>query len=287
MLLSVVVAVRPVAPAWLPPALGRATHAIFLDWVRAVAPAEAAALHTTEPLKPFTTGLLEEGVRADVAGTPWRSDRLYHLRFTSFSPELSALLRERVLPAPPERVRVEQGEGVVEAVYTAATEHPWAGETSYDDLVREHLLAVRPAPRRLVLGFDAPTTFRVAGRHVPLPLPELVYGSLLERWNAWAPVRLEESVRARAARTLAIAYHRLQSRHVRFADSQQVGFMGQCAYAVVENDSDLLRQLGVLTAFAFWSGVGHRTTMGLGRLRPLPARLAPARQLPSAHASYR
>jgi CRISPR-associated endoribonuclease Cas6 len=284
-LLSVVVAVRPTAPARLPPALGRAAHAVFLDWVRAVAPAEATALHAAEPLKPFTAGLLEEGVRTDAAGTPWLPDRHYHLRFTSFSPELSALLRERVLPARPERVRVEQGEGVVEAVYTAATEHPWAGETSYDALVREHLLAVRPAPRRLALAFDAPTTFRVAGRHVPLPLPELVYGSLLERWNAWAPVRLEESVRARAVRALAVAYHRLQSRHVRFADSQQVGFVGQCAYAVVENDSDLLRQLGVLTAFAFWSGVGHRTTMGLGRLRPLPARLAQGRQLPSAHAS--
>jgi CRISPR-associated endoribonuclease Cas6 len=271
---------------WLPPALGRATHAIFLDWVRGVAPAAATALHAAEPLKPFTTGLLEEGVRLDAAGTSWLPDRLYHLRFTSFSPELSALLRERVLPARPERVRLEQGEGRVEAVYTAAGEHPWAGQTTYEALAREHLLATRPPPARLALGFDAPTTFRVAGRHVPLPLPELVYGSLLERWNAWAPVRLDEGLRARATSALAVAYHRLQSRQVRFGDSQQVGFVGQCAYVAIERDADLLRQLGILTAFAFWSGVGHRTTMGLGRLRALPARpLASQRPAPVTESS--
>ena len=68
----------------------------------------------------------------------------------------------------------------VEARATHAEEHPWAGSASYEQLAAPLLERPAELPTRWELLFAAPVTFRRRGVNMPLPMPELVFGSLLE-----------------------------------------------------------------------------------------------------------
>lgn len=63
--------------------------------------------------------------------------------------------------------------------------------------VSRHLrrLAKDPPSHRAEIEFVATTAFRSSGRTLPLPLPALVYGGLVEKWNSFAPVAVSEEVR--------------------------------------------------------------------------------------------
>ena len=103
---------------------------------------------------------------------------------------------------------------------------------------------------------------------MPLPLPELVFGSLLQRWNAFAPLTLPEEVRRYAQECLAVSRYRLQTRMLQFGAAMSVGFVGQCQYTALVWDAYWLRAIALLAAYAFYSGVGIRTTVGMGRVYP-------------------
>lgn len=265
MLLSAVVAVSPEQDALLPPSLGRAAHALLLRLVREADAGLAAELHAEAPARPFTAAFLEEGAAAGQRLTVCRTGRRYHLRFTSLEARLSELLLEQVRSRLPERVDLDGSAFRVGGVTTEAAEHPWAGRSSYRALAERWLLGAAPPPR-VGLAFHSPTTFHSQGRHVPLPLPELVFGSLLERWNAFAPLRLDE-VRGYAAEALAVSRYRLATRLVAVGGGKQVGFVGECEYTALRADPYGLRQAHLLADFGFYAGVGHKTTMGLGRAR--------------------
>ena len=93
-------------------------------------------------------------------------------------------------------------------------------------------------PRRVGLRFASPTLFRSADKNVPLPLPGLVFGGLLDRWNAFAPIQVHPEVRRFAEECLAIGRYRLETVAVRFGEEGQhgavAGCVGRCSYAILE-----------------------------------------------------
>ncbi len=277
MLVSVVVTLTAVNNALLPAALGRGAHALFLRLVSRVDAALAAALHGEQRAKPFTAGVLEDGATTGQRETACRAGWRCHLRFTSLETRLSELLMERALPGLPAVVELDGAAFRVEGVSTRGEEHPWAAQSSYQEIGERRLLE-RVQRERLRFLFHSPTTFRSQTRHVPLPLPELVFGSLLERWNAFAPVRLDEDLPRRAGEALAISRYRLETRLVMLGGGKQVGFVGRCEYAPLKPDPALLAQLGALADYAFFCGIGHKTTMGLGRACRLPLEAGSAAQ---------
>jgi CRISPR/Cas system CMR-associated protein Cmr1 (group 7 of RAMP superfamily) len=57
------------------------------------------------------------------------------------------------------------------------------------------------------------------------------------------------------------------SDRIPFGNHFRVGFLGRCDYALPPDASvDALRALRLLTAYAFFSGVGVKTTMGMGQV---------------------
>jgi CRISPR-associated endoribonuclease Cas6 len=108
--------------------------------------------------------------------------------------------------------------------------------------------------------------FRQRNRCLPLPAPELVFGSLLERWNVLAPLPLVEEAREFAARSLVVNDFELRS--VASAGKggvPQIGAVGVCSYTATSRDPYLERCLDVLARFAAYSGVGAGTARGFGQ----------------------
>jgi CRISPR-associated endoribonuclease Cas6 len=218
-------------------------------------------------------GRREQGVLEVQAGqTGW-------LRFTGLTGEVSGHLLGLAVE-PPETVELDGRSFTVTGATTDPAAHPWAGEISYQDLAAPFLLGGqrRIAPS-IPLEFVSPTTFRSQGRYVPLPLPELVFGSLLDRWQRFAPIALSPEVRRFAAEAVALSRYQLRTRGlpykqgIKLGEGQktrgtvQIGFTGQVVFVALNRDRYWLNVLHLLAAFAFYSGVGYQTGTGLGQVR--------------------
>jgi len=257
---------RPADAHAAPASLARATHAAVLRLIAAADPALAARLHDDEGLKPITVsnvlGLAARGPTAEVS-----PKREYGLRVTLLAPELEQIAAHWT-PETIGALELDGREWRVERVTQAAAEHPWAGQTTYEGLAAPALLRAEAGPTRWALEFASPVTFRQRGLNMPLPTPDLVFGSLLDKWNAFATLTLPEEVRRFAAECLAVSRFELNSATEPAKHGElQIGAVGRCTYTAVNRDRYWLACVEILARFAFFSGVGAGTARGFGRAR--------------------
>jgi len=266
MLTSLVLTLATESPQTLPPHLGRASHALLLRLIRAADPALAETLHAPDRPRPFTCSTLW-GARRQGGMLQLAPGASYYVRFTGLTEPVSAHLKA-LAERPPETVELDQGSLRVVGATLDPSVHPWAGSGTYEGLSAPYLLARTPPAARAELEFAAPTAFRSGGRTLPVPLPELVYGGLAIRWNAFAPVSIAEEVRRYAEECLAISRYRLRTVALRAKGaSVQIGFVGRCRYTALKRDRYWLGLVQILTDFAFYAGVGYQTAAGLGQAR--------------------
>lgn len=277
-LLSLVVILRPTRRATVRADLGPACQAWFLELVRAADPSLAERLHTASRRRPYTVSSLRGTTQPQRGQVTLDPDQSVWVRFTSLEERLSAVLLEEVAPRLPATVTLGGAELAVETATADAEAHPWAGQSSYEALLQQHLLSgVTPGPM-VRLHFASPTTFRRTGgtfegkrvrdHNLPLPLPDLVFGSLADAWEAFAPVKLARDARAFAASCLTIRRFRLQTRWVDDGRSRREGVVGSCEYQVLTDDPLWLRLIHLLASFSFFCGTGRGTTAGWGQTRP-------------------
>lgn len=267
---ALVLTIRPIASADVAPDLARATHAAVLRLLAASDRALAARLHDDEGPKPLTVsnvmGLQSRGGRAAV--TP---ERTHQLRVTL----LDAELEQAAGGWTPETLGELEIGGAgwrVEGLTADGAAHPWAGRASYEELAAPALLRAAGGPSRWTLELASPITFRQRGVVMPLPLPDLVFGSLLDRWNAFAPLALPEEVRRFAAECLAVSRFELWSQAVHGkGDVPQIGAVGRCTYSAINRDRYWLACVEALARFAVYGGVGAGTARGFGQARLVPA----------------
>lgn len=267
-LISLLLTLRPLttdrAAQSLPTWWGRAAHALLLQSIAARSPELAAALHEGSGPRPFTAstlmGRMQEG-KLDPEG-------VYRLRFTGLTQPVSDALRAAtesggalaagatvMLDFQPFRVETAQTDG-----------HLWAGQESYTGLAAASLAG--EAPRRLELLLVSPTSFKSAGKQVPLPLPGLVFGSLLERWNAFSPLAFPGEAKRYAEECLAVTRYRLRTRPVPVKnDAHRIGALGQITYVALTYDRYWMAVLRTLARFARYGGVGAGTAAGQGQAR--------------------
>ena len=75
---------------------------------------------------------------------------------------------------------------------------------------------------------------------------------------------------------MIIADYDLKTHYVRFTTHEQPGFVGTCTYHLRKGANEVTtpetpltvrQQILLLSQLAFYSGVGHKASMGLGRVR--------------------
>ena len=76
---------------------------------------------------------------------------------------------------------------------------------------------------------------------------------------------------------MIVADYDLKTHHVRFTTHEQPGFVGTCMYHLRKGSNEattpetpltVRQQILLLAQLAFYCGVGHKTSMGLGQVRP-------------------
>ncbi|MBX6770619.1 MAG: CRISPR system precrRNA processing endoribonuclease RAMP protein Cas6 [Chloroflexi bacterium] len=239
--------------------LGRAAQAALLAAAERLDPSLAAGLHDGSGPRPYAVGVF---LRPGGIGEAWQ----VRLRFSAIEARLAARLPE-ILDRLPTTLRLDTIQVALEAVALDSEQDPEAGQTSYEEIIRRRMLGPDPPARRIGLRLVTPTTFHTSGRNQPLPLPGLVFGSLVDRWNAFAPLVLNPEARRYAEECLGVSQFRLQSRLVEVAGGQQVCAVGTVVYRALRPDSYWLRVLEALLDFGVHAGLGVKTAMGLGQIR--------------------
>jgi CRISPR-associated endoribonuclease Cas6 len=258
--------IQPRAEYQLPRELNRAAHAAVLRLIGQHDEALAASLHDAEGPRPLTV--------SNVLGLPHRDSKVtvspeqqYTLRVTLLSGQLEQVAAAWE-PATLPLLDLDGTAWTVTGLVCDTTVDPWTGWDSYEGLAAPALLGAEPPPNRWTLEFASPVTFRQRGHNQPFPLPELVFGSLLERWNAFAPLALPEEVRRFAEECLVVSRYELRSvRATTKNQAFQVGGVGRCTYTATHRDRYWLACIETLAHFARYSGVGAGTARGFGRAR--------------------
>lgn len=273
-LASLVLRVRPRHQDTVPRWLGRAWQACFLASLRRINPALSAAIHDGSQLKPFTASNLLHDGRGELVDL--HPQRTYDLRVTSLHPDLTQIVTNGLVPMwLDEGITLHDQPLRVEAISTDPTGETWAGATTYADLRGQHT-TINPRPARQIrLHFASPTCFKKTGQQmIPFPLPSYVFNSLIDRWNAFAGSELSPELREFVEEHVTVSDYNTHTRRISFERSGRgavTGFVGHVTYAVGLPGDTLAQQVHMLAAYALYSGVGARTTMGLGQARVVSA----------------
>jgi len=266
---ALIFTLRPTVSACVPANLGRAAHAAVLEQIAASDPALAARLHRENGSKPLTIsnilGLAGQGGRAQI--TPAQT---YGLRVTLLCDRLEALARGWTAAALG-TLTLDHVAWRVEGLTADAAAHPWAGRASYEELASAVLQRSGIPPTRWAFEFAAPVTFRHGPINQPLPLPSLVFGSLLDKWNAFAPLPLPAELRESIGELVVSTFELRSCAVPTKGGALQIGAVGRCGYSAPRSDSAWLAGIDLLARFAFYSGVGAGTARGFGQTRLLTA----------------
>lgn len=270
MLLSTVFVLRPTADAALPMTLGNAFYTAVLQLVGEYDRDMVARLHDADGPKPFTTSPLQGPVTVADKQLRLQRGHDYWLRVTSLEAQLSRILLA-IEEHPPQTMRLHDGQFTVAQVSSQSQDHPWACRAQYDALYAAALRGdVRSRPQ-VTMVFESPTAFRSQGRTMVFPLPRLVFGSLLSRWNQYAPLPLDTDLLEALDLGIDVDRYTLQTQMQNFGRYQlQVGFVGRCTFGARKGvPAEVVWGVRLLAEYAFFAGVGYRTTMGMGQVRLL------------------
>lgn len=265
MLASFVIQLRPRTLAPLGQTLGRSLHALLLRLISEVDPDLATVLHAEAKVKPFTVSMLQGRLIQRDGRQLASPDERYRVRYTVLSDPIFSALSNTLLGKlmVQEPVRLDGSLFDVEdIVVRPESSDGWARLDNF-----EGLWARADVSERIALEFVSPTTFRVGDVNLLFPLPVSVFGGLLRKWQAFAPIGLPEELETFIAERVVTERYRLETRVVRYDNHQYNGFVGTCQYRVLSGDGDLVRPINALADLALFTGIGQKTTQGLGQSR--------------------
>ena len=256
--------------------LGREVQAWFLKAVQEITPTVSRKLHDQDGHKPYTVSdvyHLPEELRG-VSPAP------LIIRINAYEDSLEELLAGRFIKRLPEEMRLWYRLLRIRGFSCSADESPWAGQLSYQSIAHT---AQELEELGLRLEFVSPTGFRSNGKDIAEPLPAHVFRGCMQKWNHYAPAEMrmhpdlprfiEDCLTARAREDFEL-------QRITFAQGKRggaVGFTGSVDFAIQQPHASLewlmdfpswAAQVRALAMYAFFSGVGHHTTVGLGQTFP-------------------
>ena len=238
---------------------GKAAHGFFLKMVQDYDPVASEELHRSRPIKPFTLSVHAPTIRSDKkVSIP--EDEHFRLRITVLDEALESIVMASIFQ------RLES-----DALHLFAGIPVRLSKTE-DQISILEKMSSKAILKRVVnevtidMKFITPTAFRRIQDQYLFPDPELVFGSIYKSWSAYANVELPSPDDSAFRRVRTGRYH-LQTRMLRFKGFSQLGFVGAVQYNLERLSDQEKILVSALSHYANWSGVGAKTTMGMGVCR--------------------
>ncbi|XWX03070.1 CRISPR system precrRNA processing endoribonuclease RAMP protein Cas6 [Aggregatilineales bacterium SYSU G02658] len=265
--LSLCVTHQDTIPGWL----GRAMQAIYLHAMEAISPEVSLAIHDGSNYHPYTVSDVLPIARAELREL--KRGQTLTVILTTLHHQVTQLTLNSVLPEWIDRGIDLHGQRVT-------ITHADVMSASFDDLLARH---AENRNRRVVMRFLTPTSTkrsrartdtneRRESQIVPLPVPERVFASLFDRWNHFAPQPLPAELKTFIDQELTLQHCSIRTHVVdrqRANKGSTVGFVGEATFYCESSQQPWIGYLNALAAFAPFSGVGIKTTQGMGTVQLL------------------
>ena len=272
MLTSFVLKLQASTNANLPGYLGRANYSETLQRMVLFEPGIDREIHDLDGVKPLTCSALLGPVQRIGARLRVRAGDTYWIRVTGLTELVSNCLVEALWGQRPTHWQLDHLAFDVVDVICDGTKDAWSGQTTCEALAQRYLLAPSHGRmNRVAMEFLSPTAFKSNGMQMPLPLPGLLFGSLLNRWNAVSAVELPPEMRNFSEDAVAMGKFNLRSVVVPQKNKgTRAGSVGDATYSALYQDRYWLGLFQLLADFALYSGVGVQTSTGMGQVRRVP-----------------
>jgi CRISPR-associated endoribonuclease Cas6 len=260
----------PIPPQFL---TGRHLHALFLTLVSSVDTQLGDYLHESKADKAFTLSPLQvnrqfigsrdsilqwEHTKPISAGTPcwWRISLLDDTLFGKLTQLWLNLNPQHPWHLGPADLHLTSILG------TPQSTQPWANAISYAQLYEQS----SDSNRQIDFSFCTPTAFRQSQHDCALPTRELVFNSLINRWNQYSGIELPKTL----IEPVFPSFFDIHTEMVADSRSKFIGCVGAMHFRILGDVEPLvIKQINALADFALYSGVGRKTPMGMGMVRRL------------------
>lgn len=252
---------------------GHLAHAAFLQILRQSDPAVAAAIHDMHGRKPFTVSPLMGFGHGKRGRVEIRAGQTGWLRITLLDPLLFQVFVQRFLAGT--QAPSFQLDGMtfhITEILSSPGSHPLAGYSSPETLTTAWASRdVVDADRSIALAFRTPTAFSLRNARfrtmMVLPDPVAVFGELAGYWDRLTGSDTQAAIRQAAADSVVVARHDIRTHMYQYRNSKQIGFAGNVEFKLLDREyDDLTRHLNRLADLAFFTGLGLKTTMGMGQV---------------------
>ncbi|MEM8829187.1 MAG: CRISPR-associated endoribonuclease Cas6 [Cyanobacteria bacterium P01_G01_bin.19] len=278
---SLILNLTPQAPIYPGYARGRHLHALFLNLVSYVDLELGNFLHEQKTNKAFTISplqILDTRLKLSKAKPIDKKARLQFEHQKAIAPHTPCWWRISLLDEslfgkltqlwlninPDKPWHLGNAELKIGNILgTPQSEQPWANAIPYDRLYEE----ASEKKRKFTFSLATPTTFSKQKSDNPLPIPESIFGSLGRRWNSYSKVQIP--LEKLPLDRLYPSYFNIRTEVANdYNQSKLIGCVGDISYHYRgDENSQQLKYLNTLANFALYSGMGKKTTMGMGMVR--------------------
>jgi len=263
---SLVINLLPLSPIPVKYLTGNHLHAMFLTLVSNVNQELGDRLHQSQSHKPFTVSPLQYNSREGFL-LYWRYNKPIFAgkscwwRISLLDDALFSELTPLWLNQTGQKLRLGSTELQITSILgTPQLNQPWANATKYEQLYSE----ASESDRNLVLLFATPTVFGQGKYNSAMPTPELVFQSLLNKWNKYSNIPFSADILA----TIFFSYFKLETQVFSHENKNLIGCIGKIKFRIFEEIKPIyIKQINTLVDFALYCGVGKKTTMGMGMVR--------------------
>jgi CRISPR-associated endoribonuclease Cas6 len=259
----------------LPVLAGELAHAAFYAVVQSVDPALSQQMHDAQgrsafalsPLYGYWASPYDRKVKINAGQPGW-------LRVSLLEDRLFEVFQEHLLNSPLPTIRLGDVRLAIRHVYGAPGSHPWCGFTTLDEL-----RSMTATPTRWKLDFASPTAIRwseadnKARRIEVFPQPRMAIAGLRSRWDKLTGETWGRAFEEWVERNVIVsAVRRWQMESFTYQRQRYKGGVGTLEYEVLDASSAAnVAHLNRLLHLAFYTGIGYKTTMGLGQMRLIGA----------------
>jgi CRISPR-associated endoribonuclease Cas6 len=236
-----------------PPAtLNRAIHSCVLNWLNLADSQLAQNVHEANISPLCLSGLI--GNRRQ----PYSLEGDYFLfRIGILDQTLIKPLLRGIESQENQKLILAKFPFILRQVYNLPHSHTLAKLTDY------YSLAMYSHPsNEIKLHFLSPTSFKQKQGIQTFPLPELVFNSLLNKWNHFAP---EDLHFPSMEWTALVSAFEIKTHALKLEGGAEIGCQGWVKYRF-KNEEEA-RIASILANFAFYAGIGRKTSMGMGQCK--------------------
>ncbi len=265
-LMAIEMSLKPRKFNHIPRWQGHAAQALFYATLHRIHPMLSETIHDlykwhSRMPKPFTMSSMVGAVEVDDL-IQLKPTETIQLRLTTLHPHLTSIVQHGVLP-----IWLREGFSLHDQYLKVLkiTQHT---RLHYSNLLHQ----ASDAPQ-ILLDFTSPTSFKkTEGYYYAEPNVELIFMSLFNRWNAFASEQLPDAVCKTITKRICIVDTGITHDVLSFARGTKgiiPGYSGKVRLILDEPSASLRKMINALADFAFFSGVGVKTTVGMGQVRAI------------------